>query len=203
MRDAHQPLGRGRERLRQPARHHALGEQLLRIGRPEARHRGPAAHAQVAQPARPVLEVRLEQKDRVAEAAVTLLLLGAQARHEVLRRRLRDAGPERGQELVGQRAIAGQEARVEQRRRGRQVVGRQRQRLIVGPHRVPGVDLGVPQRVQDRLGQLLHVVAGRLGAQHQQVEIRKRRQLAAAEAAGGEDGHRRLALRRPRAPRRR
>ena len=193
--DAHQPLGRGGERLRQPAGHHALGEQLLRIGRPEARHRGPAADAEVAQPARPVLEVGFEKKDRVAEPAVTRLLLGAQARHEVLRRGLGDPGPKRGQELVGQRAIAGQEARVEQRRRGRQVVGRQRQRLVVGSYRVPGVDLGVPQRIQDRLGELLHVIAGRLGAQHQQIEIGERRQLAAAKAAGGEDGHGRLALR--------
>ena len=136
MRDPHQPLARGHERLREPARHHALRQQLLRIGRPEARRRRPAAHAQIAQPARPVLEVGLEQEDRVAEAAVALLLLGAQARDEVLGRRLRDAGAERRQELVGQRPVAGQEAGVEQRRRRRQVVGRQRQRLIVGAHRV-------------------------------------------------------------------
>ena len=171
-----------------------MRQQLLRIGRAEAGLRRPATDAEIAQAARAVLQIGLEQEDRVAEAAVAFLLLGAQARHEVLRRGLGDARAEGGQELVGQRPIAGQEARVEQRRRRRQIVGRQRQRLIVGAHGVPGVDLRVPQRIQDRLRQLLDVGARRLRAQHQQVEIGERRQLRAAEAAGREDRDRRLAL---------
>ena len=194
--DAHQPFRRGRERLGEPARHHALRQQLLRDRDvPKRAMRRPAPDAEIAQAARAVLEVGLEQEDRVAEAAVALLLLGAQAGHEVLRRRLGDPRPEGGQELVRQRLVARHEARVEKRGRGRQVVGGQRQRLVVGAHGVARVDLRVPERIEDRLRQLLHLVAGRLGAQHQQVEVRERRELGAAEAAGREDRHRRPALR--------
>src|SRR3982750_2559229 len=100
--DTHQPLRRPREPRPGPARHDAELEELLRIRRPEAGLRRPAPDAEIAQAARAILEVRLEQEDRVAEAAVPFLLLGPKARDEVLRRRLRDPGPERGQELVGE-----------------------------------------------------------------------------------------------------
>ena len=191
--DAQQPLVGGRERRRQALGHHALGLQLARVAGPEARHRGPAADAQIAHPAGAVLEVGLQQEDGVAEAAVARLLLGAQAGHEVLGGGGRDARAELAQQLVGQRAVADHEARVQQRGRGRQIGHRQLQRLVERADRVPGVDLGVPERVQDRLGQQRDVPARAVGAQHQQVQVRVGRQLAAAEPAGGQDGDRRRA----------
>ncbi len=193
--DPQQPLGRGDEGLGQPPGHDPLVQQLLGVRRAEAGHRRPAPDAEVAHAAGAVLEIGLQQEDRVAEPAVTRLLLGAQARHEVVGRGLGDAGAERVQELLAQLDVARQEARVQQRRRGGQIAGRQRQRLIVRADGVSGVDLGVPQRVKNRLGQRLHVGARRLAAQDQQVQVGERRQLGAPEAARREDGDRRLAFR--------
>ena len=68
---------------------------------------------------------------------------------------------------------------------------RQRQRLVERADGVAGVDLGVPERVQDGLGQHTHVPARAVGAQDQKVEVRVGRQLAAPEAAGGQDRDRR------------
>ena len=122
----------------------------------EARLRRPAADAEIAHAARPVLEIGLEQEDRVAEAAVARPLLGAQPRHEVLGRRLGHARAEFRQKLAPQRLVAGQKARVEQRGRRRQIALGQRQRLLERADGVPGVDLGVPERIEDRLRQRLH-----------------------------------------------
>ncbi len=68
--NAQQPLGGVDERLRQAPGHHPLGQELLGVGGPEAGHRRPAADAQIAHAARAVLEVGLEEEDRVAEPAV-------------------------------------------------------------------------------------------------------------------------------------
>ncbi len=167
--DAHaqQPLARGLKRDREPLVHHPLGLQVARLAAAEARHRRPAPDAQIAHPARTVLQVGLEQEDGVAEAAVPRPLLGAQPGHEVLGGGRGDARAKLGQKAVRQRLIADEEARVEQRRRRGQVRLRQRQRLIERPHGVAGVDLGVPQRVEDRLGEDAHVATGAIGAQHQ------------------------------------
>ena len=96
-RDAHaqQPLGGGRERRREAPRHDALLLQLARVARAEARRGRPASDAQIAHAAGPVLEVGLEQEDRVAEAAVARALLGAQAQPRSPRRPSRDARAER------------------------------------------------------------------------------------------------------------
>ena len=153
-------------------------------------------------PPGPVLEVGLQQEDGVAEAAVPGALLGAQAGHEVLGGRRGDAGAKLRQESVREVLVSQQEARVQERRRRRQIGRRQRQRLLERPHGVAGVDLGVPQRIEDRLGQRLRLRAGTVGAQHEKVEVRVRRQLAAAEPAGREDGDR-LGTARDLGPRRR
>ena len=192
--DPQQPVGRRPEGLGQPPRHHPLRLQRRGIGRPEAGRRRPPPHAEIAHPARPVLEVGLEQEDRVAEAAVAGLLLRPQPGHEVLGGRLGDAGPEGTQELVRQRLVPHHEMGVEQRRRRGQIGLGQGQGLVEGPHGVARVDLGVPERVEDRLRQLFHLGAGALGAQHQQVQVREGGELVAAKAAGGEYGDRGLAL---------
>ncbi len=193
--DAQQPLGGVDECLRQTPGHHPFGQELLGIAGAEAGRRRPPADAEIAHAARTVLQIGLEEKDRVAEPAVARRLLGPQPGHEVLGGRLRHPLAERFQEAAPQILVPGQEARVEEGGGRRQIAGRQRQRLVVRPHGMPGVDLGVPQRIEDRLGQRLDLRPRRLRAQDQEVEIGIGSQLTAAEAPGREHRHRGLALR--------
>ena len=162
---------------------------------PEPGHRRPAADAEIAHAARAVLQVGLEEKDRVAEPAVARGLLGPQAGHEVLGGRLGHPLAKRVQERrpsssspvrkrASSRAVAA----------AKSLAGRE-SAWSIRPDGMPGVDLGVPQRVAGSPRPASGPPARRLGAQDQEVEIGIGRQLAAAEAARREDRHRRVALR--------
>jgi len=61
----------------------------------------PAPHTQVANPARAVLQVRLEHEYRVTETRMAAVLLRAQTRYEAIRRGLGHAGLVARQETFG------------------------------------------------------------------------------------------------------
>ncbi len=172
-----------------PGRHLAYRPQSLRGRDPEARLGGPPPYAQIADAAWPVLEVRFEHENGVAEARVPALLLLAQPRHQAVRRGPRHARLVAGQKVGGQPLVADQKTGVEQRGRGRQVLLGQAQPIGHRAHGLAGIDLGVPQRHQDGMRQGLDLGVGFLGTEEEQVQVGIRGQLTAAEAAGGEHGH--------------
>ncbi len=141
----------------------------------------------------PLLEVRLEQIQRRAEAIVARALLGGERRDEVVRIA---PGCERGQgrahELRGQLRVAGDVARVEERRRGREIVfgeARGGAGLACG---VTDRELLVPQRIEQRIGHALRgcFVAAAIPVQDDEVDVRERRELASGPSAGGDERER-------------
>ena len=163
---------------------HALGDQLAGLvdaieilGDPEQR-------VQVAQPAFALLDVGLHDVARIAHALVALVALGELgldevapvARGEFLRVELR--------QLVEQRAIAPDVARLEQRRADRLVAVGIAQALVDRAGGVADLEAEVPQQIEHELDDLLAARRLLVGTQEQEIDVGKRRHLAAAEAAG-------------------
>ena len=178
------------ERVGQPFGHHAQILQAPGIRGAESRHGGPAPHAQVAHPARAVLQVGLQQEDGGAEPAVAFLLLLAQSGHEVLGGGGGDRSAVVGQEPLRQAPASPIRKRASSKRRGRrQIAGRQRQRLFVGPHRVSGVHLGVPQGRQQARASSTTWGPGSSAHRHNRSRSENGASSRRPKPAGGQDGH--------------
>ena len=88
---------------------------------------------------------------------------------------------------VVERSVAEQEARFQQRGADRHVGRRLAQALVDRARRVADLQLEIPQHVEHRLDDALAPGGLLVGKQEQQVDVRPRRQRAAAVAAGGDD----------------
>ena len=107
---------------------------------------------QIAQPADAILDVRLEQVDRAAEALRSLMCLDFQAIQKLFDvADAEDALEGAGQHLLRAGAVAGQHAPVEQGGGGGQIVLRQVEQIAAHHDLVSDAQPGIPERVQERL----------------------------------------------------
>ena len=162
--------------------------------RPEERVPGPEDDVQVAQAARALLDVRLQEADRAPVTRVTLA--------EVVPQRLQEpgGGPRAGED----ESLQALDQPREQARAARdqpclghgrarmEVVASHRHALRHRPEAVADGEAGVPEKGQRALHQRPHVLPGPVGMEEQQVHVRERSQLAPAVAAEGH--HRDLVL---------
>ena len=149
------------------------------------RHQG-LEHRGVAQSTLGLLEVGHREVRQLADPVVPgahQLAQGGESLRRVPPPRRQHGGPQ----PQGEVGIAREVAYVEQPQRDPQVVLRRRRHLRRGPHGVVEAHPGVPQRIPDLLGQVagLDVVV----VDQHQVQVGVRRQLAATEAADGDEGH--------------
>ena len=181
--DPEQEVSRGPHRRDLRARQDRLLEQPGEPPGAEAGLGDPERALEIAQPALPGLEVRLEQEDRVAVLLPPLLELArlvrdervGLAREQLAERPVRELG-------VGLRVPA-DEAPVEQRGADGVVLLRGARALLRGAHRPADRELAVPEQGVERLGERPHRLLARARrAEQEQVEIRVRRELAAAVA---------------------
>jgi hypothetical protein len=168
----------------------ALLERRLVLRRdPHTGRLGPGHRVDVAEPSLTFLQVGFQQEGHLARGLVTVdhtpVQLSQPGRAVLPPRLARLAG-----ERVGQTGITGDQT-GRQQRGGRIEVGRgEIERLGHAAHRVPELETRVPHRVPHPTGELVdHLVTV---MEDHDVEIAERRQLAAAIAADGDDGHRLL-----------
>ncbi len=125
------------------------GEFLQRL-RAEMPLGDPGDGLQVAQPARALLDVRLEVVGRVVVAVVALRLL-AHLGVEEIARRPQAVGRERAAHRGEQRRRPGQQARLDQRRGDADVGERLALAVVDGAHAVADLEADVPQESQEAL----------------------------------------------------
>ena len=149
----------------------------------------PVQGVQVAQAALAVLDVGLDQIARGAGAGVAgvlLLELGIDERpHARLQHVLAEAALELGEQLL----IAEDQARVEQRGADGHVGARQPHALIDGARGVADLEAEIPEQIEHVLGDALAPGGLLVGKQEEEIDVRARRQHAAAIAALGDDRH--------------
>ena len=187
--DAQQEVARRLEHRHLPWRgethRHQLGQRADRPPRASRPHRG----RQIAQRTDALLEVWLQQVERVAEAIVARPLLVGQLAHEVVGVAARRDHLARGALEVGDDVdVAGHVAGVEQRGRGRQIVARQLGRRARVAHRVADIEARVPQRIEHAVGQRLGPVELAPGAEDDEVDVAVRADLPPPPPSGGDQG---------------
>ena len=163
---------------------HALVDQLGRRADAIEVLGDPVERVQVAQPALALLDVGLDDVARIAHAGVALVALGELGFDEVAavaRRHLRRVALH---QLVEQLAVAPDVARLQQRGADGLVALGVAQALLDRAGGVADLQPEVPQQVEHELDDLLAARRLLVGAQEQQIDVRQRRHLAAAEAAG-------------------
>jgi hypothetical protein len=163
----------------------AAGGELPPAAADPCRPRDPEDRLQVAQPARALLDVRLEAVRRVLELHVPLAQL------EQLRVEERASVERRVEALAQPRVQAaptGQPAPFEQAGPDGDVAGRFGEALLHGAHAVPDLQAHVPAGTDEAFqpGEPVGILGRR--HQQQQVDVGVRQQLASAVAA---DGHQR------------
>ena len=168
-------------------RHDALDDQVAQVGELELDLGQPPGRMQVAQPAAAVLDVGLQQIQRVAVlpvAGAALPGLGLEERGAALADHV--AG-DRGAKLLGQGRIPADEPAVEQRGADFEVAVGVPQTLADVPHRVADLPARVHQAVVQALPDRLRVWRDLPVVQEQQVDVRVRAQFPAPVAAQCED----------------
>ena len=177
------------------AREHAELDQVGRILDPVEILGDPEQRVEVAQAALAFLDVRLDQIARVAGLAVALVALGELGGDEVRAGVLDDFAVETGLQLVRQILRAADIAGFEDRGADRHVAARQPDAFVDRAGGMADLEAEIPQDIEHefdrRLGPdgLLH------RQQEEKIDIRTRRQRAAAIAADGGDGDARPGLR--------
>ena len=142
---------------------------------------------QIAQPALALLELRLEQIDRVAIVAMTVAAFLELGLEELLLVAIEDLVNQRLVERRPQLLVAREKTDVEDRGLLLQIVGGRANAFAHVAHRLADREAGVPQRVQNYLGHDLGVWAGLVVVQEKQVDVGLRIELAAAVAAARDD----------------
>ena len=131
---------------------HTALDQLLDIAYAVDVFGDPEQGVQVAQAAFAVLDIRLDQIARLADAAMALLALGELGGDEFGRGVLHDILVEAGDELVIQLGVAEQEARFQNRRADRHVGFGLADGLVDRARGVTDFQSHIPQAIQDRFG---------------------------------------------------
>src|SRR5256712_271695 len=147
----------------------------------------PERRLQVAQASLALLQVRLEQPHRTAIAASALVELLELVADEFLDAPLLQLGDSGALEPLEQLRVARDQAAVEQRRADGVVLARELDALVQRARRVPGFQTGVPERAMQVLRDEVGAGAPRLplaGQEREEIDVRARRQLAPAVAAG-------------------
>ncbi len=135
----------------------------------------PAEELDVAEPARALLQVRLQQpRDRAVprEARLGVLAQGLRERPRVGPDGSRDAA----QRVDPRDRVAGDRPAVEHGRARVQALRREVLALLRRPHAVPDAQARVPERIEEALGQLGDVLVVAAVVDDQQVEVGQRRQ---------------------------
>ena len=149
----------------------------------------PVQRVQIAQAALAVLDVGLDQVARGAGAGVAgvlLLELGIdEGPHARLQHILAEAVLEIGEQFL----IAEDQACVEERGADGHVGARQPHALIDGAGGVPDFEAEIPEEIEHVLGNALAPGGLLVGKQEQKIDVRARREHAAAVAALGDHGH--------------
>src|SRR6185437_11059517 len=148
----------------------------------------PEEALEVAEPALALLDVGLDMVARIAELSMPRVALGELRLDELAGALLDDLGLEAALHLVKDLRVAPDVARLEQRRADRHVGARLAQAVLDPPRRLADLEAEIPQHVEHVLDDLLGVRRQLVRQQEEQVDIRARRQLAAAVAADGDDG---------------
>ena len=149
----------------------------------------PEQRVQVAQPALAVFHVRLDQIARLAGAAMTFFALGELGGDELRRRSLHDFLFEARGQFARRGGVAEQMPRFQQRGADGHVglgladafADRARGVADLLPH--------VPQAIEQGFGDRFTPGGLLVGQHEQQIDVRARRQQAAAIAAGGDHRH--------------
>ena len=168
-------------------RHDAFDDQVPQVGELEFDLGQPPGRMQVAQPAAAVLDVGLQQIERVAVlrvAGAALPSLGLEERGAALADHV---AFDRGTELLGQGRIPADEPAVQQRGADLEVAVRVPQALADVPHRVADLPACVHQAVVQALPDRLRVRGDLPVVQEQQVDVRVRAQFPTPVAAQRED----------------
>ena len=147
----------------------------------------PEQQVQVAQPALALLDVGLHDIARIAHALVALVALGKLGLDEVAAVAGQELLGEALDQLVEQLAVAPHVARLEKRGADGLVAVGVAQALLDGAGGVADLQPHVPQQVEHELDDLLAARRLLVGTQEEKIDVGKRRQLAAAVAAGRHD----------------
>ncbi len=148
----------------------------------------PVERLQIAQTALAFLDVGLDQIAAFALARMALVALGQLGLDEILPGAGRNLGPEARAHILVEIFIAPQKARFEQRRADRHVLFGEAHAFGQRARGMADLQPQIPQHVEDEFDDAL--APGRLleRAHEQKVDIRARRQKAAAIAAGRHHG---------------
>ena len=149
----------------------------------------PVQGVQIAQAALAVLDVRLDQIARGTGAGMTGVLLLELGIDEGPHARLQHVLAEAALKLGEQHLVAKDQAGVEQRRADGHVGARQPHALIDGARGVPDLEAEIPEQIEHVFGDALAPGGLLIGKQEQEIDVRARRQHAAAVAALGDDRH--------------
>ena len=158
-------------------------DQVVERGRGEVALRHPADHLDVTQPARALLDVRLEVVAGVVIARVAGLLLGelllevAAAGPDAV---VTDQAAERGEQVLG---LAAQQARLEQVGLDGDVARALFDALGKRAHAVSDLEADVPQEGDERFDALAVALVVVTAQQDHQVDVRAQMQFAAAVTA--------------------
>ena len=149
----------------------------------------PKQRVQIAQPAFAVFYVRLDQIARLAGAAMTFFALGELGGDELRRRSRHDFLVEPRRQFVVEAGVTEQVPRFQERGAYRHVGLGLADALADRARRVADLQPHVPQAIEQGFGDQF-APGGRLVGQHEeQIDVRPRRQQAAAIAAGGDHRH--------------
>ena len=180
-------------------RHLAVRQQaslpcLAEAGHLVAHARDPERRLQVAQASFALLQVRLEQPDRPAVTHAALVELLQLVADELLHPPLLQLGDGGPLETFEELRVACHQAPVEQRGADGVVFTREIDALVERARRVPCLEPGIPDGAVQVLGDQVRAGARRtvaaFGQQREEVDVRPRRQLAAAISAGGDQRQR-------------
>ena len=166
---------------------HALGDQLAGLAHAIEIFGDPEQQVQVAQPALALLDVGLDDVARIAHALVALVALGKLGLDEIAAVAGQELLGETLDQLVEQRAVAPHVTRLEKRGADGLVAVGVAQALVDGAGGVADLQPHVPQQVEHELDDLLAARRLLVGPQEEKIDVGKRRQLAAAVAAGRHD----------------
>ena len=148
----------------------------------------PVERLQVAQAALAFLDVGLDQVTAFALAGMALIALGELGVDEIAAVAGGDFVPELLAQLVIQAAVAPQIARFQDRRADGDVQLGQAHAFGKAARGMADLQPQVPQHVENEFDDAFAPGGLLEGAHEQKVDVRARRQLAAAIAAGGDDG---------------
>ena len=144
----------------------------------------PVQRLQVAQPAPPLLHVRLHHERRVAIALVPRIALGLLGGDEFPHPGLDTGLAERALELLEHRRVAGDPPRIQQAGAHRHIRLRLAQAIRDRARGVPHLQSQVPQYIEHELDRRLRRRRGIPRRQEQQVDVAERRQHPAAIPPG-------------------